>query len=83
VSFRVAYTDKAKAALKALEKASPDRLREYRRAMAQIAEKPYSFGKPVDRINDKRRAAVAGTVTEFWISQRVLTVTVVTIIHTD
>ncbi|MFJ4688266.1 hypothetical protein [Streptomyces sp. NPDC088789] len=82
MSYRVQYSNEARVALRALEKAGMARLQEYRQAMEQIARKPYDFGKPVDGINDKRRAAVAGTVTIYWISQSVLTVSVVTIVHT-
>lgn len=51
--------------------------------MEEIAEHPYAYGNPVDRINDKRRAEVAGTVTVYWISQRVVTISVMSVIHTD
>jgi hypothetical protein len=36
----------------------------------------------VGGINDRRQAAVAGTVTMYGISQNVLTISVVTIVHT-
>ncbi|MFD7547367.1 hypothetical protein ACFV0R_28295 [Streptomyces sp. NPDC059578] len=82
MSYRIQYSDEARAALRALEKASPDRLRNFQQEMTRIARSPYAFGSPVGGINDRRQAAVAGTVTMYWISQNVLTISVVTIVHT-
>ncbi|MEW1550515.1 hypothetical protein [Streptomyces tsukubensis] len=83
MSYRVQFSNEAREALRALEKANPARLQAFQQRMKEIAARPYAFGRPVDRINDKRRAEVAGTVTVYWISQRVVTISVVTIVHTD
>ncbi|MGK5532081.1 hypothetical protein [Streptomyces sp. URMC 129] len=47
------------------------------------ASPTYAHGKALGGNTDRRQAALAGTVTVYWVSSGVLTVSVVTIIHTD
>ncbi|SCK60550.1 hypothetical protein YW7DRAFT_05992 [Streptomyces sp. AmelKG-E11A] len=54
----------------------------FRRRMGQVARNPYGFGNPVDGIEDRRQAVVAGTITLYWISRSVLTISVVKVVHT-
>ncbi|WP_250922895.1 hypothetical protein [Streptomyces albipurpureus] len=62
---------------------SAERLHGFRQDIRRVAIDPRGFGDPVGGLRDKRRAVLAGTVTDYWISGSVLTVTVVTIVHTD
>ncbi|MFI1015294.1 hypothetical protein [Streptomyces sp. NPDC020965] len=80
ITHRVAYTDMA---FDALKKMSQDRRTRFKREITEVAATPYAFGNPVDGLRDKRRAVLAGAVTDYWISGSVLTVTVVSIVHTD
>ncbi|GLF95229.1 type II toxin-antitoxin system RelE family toxin [Streptomyces yaizuensis] len=79
MSYRVQYTDQA---LDSLKKMSSRRRADFSREIGKVALNPYSHGSPVTG-RDKRRAVLAGVVTDFWVSQGVLTVTVVSLVHTD
>ncbi|WP_329021444.1 hypothetical protein [Streptomyces sp. NBC_00690] len=79
-TLRVAYTD---VAFDALKKMSCDRRARFGQEISHLAGTPYIHGRPVDDLLDKRRAVLAGTVTDYWVSVTVLTVTVVSIVHTD
>ncbi|MFR9724978.1 type II toxin-antitoxin system RelE family toxin [Streptomyces sp. MS19] len=78
--YRVQYADQA---LDALAKMSPVRRRKFDAAMAHVAADPYAHGHALGGVRDRREASLAGTVTVYWVSNGILTISVVRIIHTD
>ncbi|WP_326594518.1 hypothetical protein [Streptomyces sp. NBC_01803] len=60
-----------------------ERRRRYDAAMAEVTADPYAHGKALGGNKDRRQAALAGTLTVYWVSSGVLTVSLVTIVHTD
>lgn len=78
--YRIAYTDRAR---EALTKMTADRRTRFLQEIAKVADNPHAYGRSVDRMHDRRRAVIAGAMTDYRISEGVLTVTVVGIVHTD
>ncbi|GAB2891298.1 type II toxin-antitoxin system RelE family toxin [Streptomyces mayteni] len=78
--YRLQYSDEA---LDALKKMTSKRRRRFDAEIAQVAADPYAYGSAVGGNRDRRQAPLAGTVTVYWVSHGVLTVTVVRIAHTD
>jgi hypothetical protein len=79
-TYRVQYSDEARDALAGMTRA---RRVSYDHEIARIAARPHRHGKAVGGTRDRREAVVAGTVTVYWVSGSVLTVSVVRIVHTD
>lgn len=78
--YRVQYSDEA---LGALKKMAAARRAKFDQEIARVAQDPYGHGSPVGGNRDRRQAHIAGTVTIYWVSEGVLTVSVVRIVHTD
>lgn len=78
--YRVQYSNEARDALR---KMNPARRRRFDREIARVAADPYGHGRALDKTGDYREAALAGTLTVYWVSAGVLTVSVVRIVHTD
>ncbi|MFE7132380.1 type II toxin-antitoxin system RelE/ParE family toxin [Streptomyces sp. NPDC057638] len=80
--YRVQYTDRA---LDSLRKMNPQRRARFDQEMQRVARDPHAFGSPIGGTgNSKRTAVIAGALTDYWISSPgVLTVSVVSIVHTD
>ncbi|MCX4663995.1 hypothetical protein ACIBCB_07945 [Streptomyces uncialis] len=79
-TYRVQYSDEAR---DARTKMTPQRRRAFDAQIREIAAAPYRYGSPLDGIRERRQHVVAGAVTVYWISDRVVTVSVVRIAHTD
>ncbi|WP_223290921.1 hypothetical protein [Streptomyces avicenniae] len=78
--YRIQYADQAR---DALAKMSPARRRTFDAAMAHVAVTPYAHGEALGGDKDRRQASLAGTITVYWVSDGVLTISVVRIVHTD
>ncbi|ARQ72353.1 hypothetical protein CAG99_14155 [Streptomyces marincola] len=62
---------------------SSPRRRRFEAAVAEIAVDPYAHGQALGGNRDRRQATLAGAITVYWVSTGVLTVSVVTVIHSD
>lgn len=78
--YRVQYSDEATDALKRM---TPARRLRFGQEIAAVAATPHRYGRALDNSGDYREAVLAGAVTVYWISDSVLVVSVVRIVHTD
>lgn len=79
MSYRVQYSDHARDSVR---KMGSGRRARFDQRMARLAQDPYGHGRASDS-RDRRQAEAAGVVVVYWISRNVLTVSVVTVVHTD
>lgn len=79
MSCRVQYSDHARDSVRKRESGRRSR---FDQEMARLAQEPYGHGR-ASGSRDRRQAEVAGAVVVYWISRNVLTVSVVTVVHTD
>lgn len=79
--YRVQYSDIARAALAAMSRGQRKR---YDDGIAALARDPYGLGStPSDPrgSRDRRQVPLADTLTVYWVSAGVLTISVVQIVH--
>lgn len=79
--YRVQYSDVARTALAAMNRGQRKR---YDDGIADLARDPYGLGSspagPRDS-DDRRQVSLAGTLTVYWVSSGILTISVVQIVH--
>lgn len=80
-TYRVQYSDVARAALAAM---NPGQRKRYHDGIADLAKDPYGLGSSPAAprgSRDRRQVTLADTITIYWVSDSVLTISVVQIVH--